>query len=261
MFWFKTEAKLALDAAVRAAAKPATELIVGESLPESHTFPPTSTHFGGNPYFEPGDEWPTLIESGRPYDFVCQVNLNDCPERPQVPFDLFTVFISWAMCEEGEIERMCIVRPHQEAAAAKAIQVPRPAPHARDDYRVRPCAVRTERFLTYPQWLDFGESRSRFNRVPQYPEIVAAALKFRDPNAAFDGSLKRIGCNSDFRSRIGGYPTWVHDYTLDAEDTVFLAQIAFERNANNCIGDAAPIYITASPTDPTRIDIDATQSF
>ena len=40
-----------------------------------------------------------------------------------------------------------------------------------------------------------------------------------------------------------------------------LAQIAYEPAANNCIGDAAPIFIAVSATDPNRIETDASQSF
>jgi uncharacterized protein YwqG len=95
MLWFKKKEKLALDAAIKAVGKPATELIVEKARPASHVFPPTESHFGGNPYFEAGEAWPAL-EDGRPYDFVCQVNLKDCPECPAVPFGLLTVFVCWA---------------------------------------------------------------------------------------------------------------------------------------------------------------------
>ena len=77
-----------------AAGKGATALVVENGLPQGHVFPATATHFGGNPYFETGDTWPVLAKDGRPYDFVCQVNLSDCPERPNFPFGLFTVFLS-----------------------------------------------------------------------------------------------------------------------------------------------------------------------
>ncbi|MGH7139446.1 MAG: hypothetical protein ACREHD_27185 [Pirellulales bacterium] len=42
---------------------------------------------------------------------------------------------------------------------------------------------------------------------------------------------------------------------------VFLAQIAYEPAANNCIGDAAPIYIAVNASDPTKIDTDSWQTF
>ncbi len=252
MFWFKKQEKIALDAAVRAAGKPATALVVERAVLREHVFPPTATHFGGNPYFEMGDTWPTLAEDERPYDFVCQVNFKDCPERPDVPFDLFTVFLCWDLIENemGDAERGCIVRTYRDAAPSKAIPITRPAPLVPDDYRVRPCAVRAKTFMTYPSW----------SMVP-FPAIAEAASKFRNPVAAFHASLKRLGFWNDFRSRLGGFPTWVHDNTLDHNDLVFLAQIGFEPTANNCIGDAAPIYIAVSASDPTRIETDAFQSF
>ena len=75
----KQKEKAAPDEAVKALAKPATESIVGKPFPNSHGFPETSTHFGGNLYFEEGETWPTFGDEKRPSDFVCQINLNDRP--------------------------------------------------------------------------------------------------------------------------------------------------------------------------------------
>jgi len=250
MFWFNKKDKVALDTAVRAAGKAATEIIVESAVPEGHLFAATATHFGGNPYFETGDTWPTLAEDKRPYDFVCQVNLKDCAERPSVAFDLFTVFLCWTAVEERpEFERACIVRTYRDASSAKAVSIPRPAPCGPEDYRVRPCTVRTGKFMTYPREME------------RFPATVAAASRFRDPLAAYIASLKRLGFWHDFRSRVGGFPTWVHDNTLDEDDLVFLAQIDYEPKANNCIADAAPIFIAVSANDPPRIETDVSQSF
>jgi hypothetical protein len=246
MFWFDKKDETALDTVVRAAGKPATSLIIEKVVTEGHLFPAISTHFGGNPYFEMGETWPTLGDDERPYDFVCQVYLRDCPERPDVPFDLFTVFLCWST---DDIDRVCLVRTYRHASAAKAISIPRPAPHKAEDYRVRPCALRMESFMTYP-W-----------SMKRFPAILAAASRFRNPEGAYVASLKRLRSWGDFRSRVGGYPTWVHDNTLEGDKMVFLAQIGYEPQANNCIGDAAPIYIAVSTTDPPRIEIDASQTF
>jgi|KBSMisStandDraft_5_1062788.scaffolds.fasta_scaffold122334_2 hypothetical protein len=242
--------KAELDAAVAALAKPATALVVTGAMPPDHVFAPTETHFGGNPYFEAGESWP-MLDGARPYDFVCQVNLRDCPERPRpdVPFDLFTVFFCWALYEEVDVERACVVRTYREPSPGKAITVPRPPAVDPDDFKVRPCAVRTERFVTYPWSIDAA------------PDVFAEASRVGDPRAAYEGALKRLDFLHDMRSRVGGFPTWVHDATLDGDDTIFLAQIDYEPKANNCIGDAAPIFIAVSATDSTRIQTDCFQSF
>ncbi len=52
----------------------------------------------------------------------------------------------------------------------------------------------------------------------------------------------------------------MHDQTFD-DDTVFLAQIDYEPKAKNCIGDAAPIHIGVSNTEPVTIETDVFQSF
>jgi hypothetical protein len=252
MLWLKKRDEIALDAVVRASAKAATALILESAAPEGHVFPPTATHFGGNPYFERGDAWPTLPHDGRPYDFVCQVNLSDCPVHPDVPFDLFTVFLCWGALEEEkypDVEQACIVRTYRNVSADKAVAIARPGSRGSEDYRVRSCTMRTKPFMTYP-W-----------SMERFPAIVAAASKFRKPNEAYWASLKRLRSYDKFQSRVGGFPTWVHDNTLEYDDMVFLAQIDYEPDANNCIGDAAPIFIAMSASDPTWIETDVTQSF
>lgn len=247
---FKSTEKAELDDALRAIGKPATALIVTNAVSEDHVFSPTETHFGGAPYMETGEAWPTLDGDGRPYDFVCQVNLRGCPEAPDLPFDLFTVYLCWSLLEEVDVERTCLVRTYRDPSPDKAVVVPRPPAVDPEDYRVRPCSVRTERFMAYPDDID------------RAPAALTAASKLGDPRAAYNAALKRIGFWHDFRSRVGGFPTWVHDdATLAGDDMVFLAQIAHEPKAKNCIGDAAPIFIAVSASDPTVIATDPFQSF
>ena len=250
MSWFKKEERAALDAAVRAVAKPATRLIVERAVPASHEFPLTSTHFGGAPYAEEGDAWPTLGPDNRPYDFLCQINLRDCPEHPDLPYDMIGVFLSWKMIDDGEPDP-CVIRPYCSPEPSKAVTLVRPAPLGQDDYQIVPCTIRTERILTYP----CPASRR------QHPSIVAAASKFWNPNVAYERSLRRLGYREQLVSRVGGFPTWVQSTWLDDEDElVFLAQIDYEPKVNNGIGDAAPTYIAAWTSDPTRFETDCFQS-
>src|SRR5262245_35977157 len=248
MSWFKTDEKAALDQAVRDAARPATQLIV-EGVDDGHAFAPTESHFGGTPYAEAGETWPTRGDEKRPYDFVCQINLRDCPHRPAIPADLITVWLCWGAIEETDIETACVVRGYQKPSPSRAVSLARPAALDDSDFKVTPCSVRTEDVLTYPYVWE------------RHPAIVAAASKFKKPEAAYADSWKRIGWYGEFFSRVGGYPSWVHDNTLEHDDYVFVAQIAYEPDANNCIGDAAPIYIAALASDPTKFVTDAFQSF
>lgn len=159
-------------------------------------------------------------------------------------------FVCWELLEKVDFERTCIVRTYYDVSPDKAVNVSRPSPVGADDYRIRPCSVQLDECMTYPSW-----------SIKEFPAIASAAGEFRNPNSAFEGSLKRLGFWHDFRSRIGGIPTWVHDNTLEDESMVFLAQIDYHPEANNCIGDAAPIYIAVSSADPSRIETDVFQSF
>lgn len=248
MSWFKTTERAALDKAVRDAACPSTRLIV-EGVEDGHTFAPTETHFGGAPYAEAGESWPTRGDEKRPYDFVCQVNLRDCPHRPDIPADLITVWFCWAAVEEVDIDTACIVRGYRDPSPLKAVVLARPPALDDFDIQVTPCSVRMEEALTYPYAWE------------RHPEIVAAASKFKNPESAYADSWRRIGWWGRSFSRVGGYASWVHDNTLEEDDDcIFVAQIDFEPDANNCIQDAAPIYIAALANEPTQFVTDAFQS-
>ena len=258
MLWFKRKEKAELDLAVRGVGKSATALRIGEKLPSDHVFGATETHFGGNPYFESGEIWPTFGDEKRPYDFVCQINLNECPDRPDVPFDLITIFICWSKINDGDwtlldhedIKRICLVRSYQNASPDKAVTIPRPAQLDAGDYKVHPCSIRTEPFMTYPQ------SPEGFH------DVEAASSKFRDAYSAYVSSLKRIGFwRHEMQSRIGGFPAWVCDCEFVDDSMIFLGQIDYEPKANNSILDAAPIYIAVSASDPTKIETEIFQTY
>ena len=248
MSWFKTEEKSALDQAVRASARPATRLLV-RAVDDSHVFAPTESHFGGNPYAEVGESWPTRGEEKRPYDFVCQINLRDCPHRPAVPAELITVWFCWAAIEDADVDNACVVRGYRNPSPSRAAALTRPAALDHGDFKVTRCSVRTDEALTYPYVWE------------KHASIVAAASKFKNPEAAYVDSWKRIGWYGQFFSRVGGYPSWVHENTLEHDKFIFVAQIDYEPDANNCIQDAGPIYIAALASDPTRFVTDAFQSF
>lgn len=246
MRWWKNGRKAALDATIASSARPASRLIV-EATESTCALSVTGTHFGGEPYAEGKDTWPTI--GRRPYDLICQINLREFRESPRSPFDIIVVFLCWKAIADGDMERACLVRHYSEPSPAKAIALHRPKAVEEGDYRVVPCRVTTERVPTYP-WSMEG-----------HPAIRAAASEFKHPHAAYRAALRRLGYQDRFFSRVGGFPTWVHDNTLEGDGLVFLAQIDYEPQAENCIGDAAPIYIAFSATEPATIETDVFQSF
>ncbi len=237
--------EIELDRAVRATAIPATALLVVDASDE---FGVTETHFGGRPYAEEGETWPTYGAADRPYDFVCQLDLAGSPHRPDIPWDLIAVYLSWAAIDAVDIERACIVRAYRDPTPAKARTMERPPAVEDEDYQVVACRVRTESRATYP-W------------TPDEPGVAAALAKFKEPKEAYAKAIKRVYDGGDFVSRVGGVASVVQSDWLEHEDVVFVAQIDYEPQANNCIGDAAPIYIAMHRDDPTRFETDPWQSF
>jgi hypothetical protein len=249
-FWRPSAAELELDRVVRSIGRPATRLEV-LPLASGEELVATATKFGGSPYAETGDVWPTW--QGRPYDFFAQIDFQECFDPPSPAVDLMVIFGSWSALESGDLaEDACLIRGYFNPSVSKAIELKRPE-CVPSDYRIRPCRVRMSRMLTFP---------SSVARLLHVPEIADLVSEFSLPEAAYIRSLKWIGYGSvEYASRVGLYPTWVHGDTMDDDDLVFLTQLAFEPKANNCIGDAAPLYIASHRSNPSRFEFDAWQSY
>jgi hypothetical protein len=211
----------------------------------------TGTRFGGTPYAEPGDTWPRF--DSRPYDFVAQFALRECFEPPTAAYDLITVFVSWHALDRGQAaEHGCLIRSYRNPSHSKAVVMDRPPATSDKDFQTVPCAVEARRVLTYPS--PVGSFRA-------IPGIERAARDHKDLRKAYVKSLSRLDYDwQDPHTQVGGYPTWVHDNTLDDDELMFIAQIAHAPVAQFCIGDAAPVFIAARRSDPTRFEVDLCQS-
>jgi hypothetical protein len=233
MGWFSddTEIKAALDKAVHESARPATRLTVGPASDSPEAFGPTGMRFGGEPYAERGEAWPTWGPARVPYDFALQLDLRDCEGRPDIPIELIAVFVCWAAVDEVDVENACIVRGYGQPTPSRAVSMERPPPKTPSDYRVVPCSIATEPARTYP-W-----------NPDSVPEIQRAAARFKRPDRAYKDALQRASARDSHFSRIGGHPAWVHDATLEGDDYVFVAQVEYDVRTGLLIGDAAPIYI------------------
>jgi len=248
MFWRRSEDERSLDEAVRSCGKTATALSLSPDN-NGQAASPVATRFGGAPYAEAGDAWPWVGD--HPCDFICQLNLQDCVERPALPFDLITVFLCWEAWEDVDTDA-CIVRAYSHPAATRAIALPRPPSVAPEDYRTMPCRARSERLLTFPSPVD------SFLRCPG---IADAAGRFRDPYRAYRRSLKRIGYHERFATRLFGYPSWIQDNTMDDEGLLFLAQIGSEEEAGLVFGDAGVLFIAVHNTGKPEFVTDLWQCF
>lgn len=248
LFGDLSKSRAPLDAAVRASARPATRLCVGRPVRTGHVFAPTEMHLGGEPYAEAGERWPTWGNRSIPYDFVGQLDLRSCPERPDVPVDLLTIFLCWSAIEEVSVEDACIVRGYRGADSSKAVPLRRLPAVGAEDYRVVPCPISVEPAITYP-WSPDDD-----------PAIRRAAAAFKHPEREYRDARRRAGEIDPYFSHVGGFPTWVHEATLAGDGLAFVAQIAHEPHADLVIQDAAPIYIAWSRTE-SRFHTDPFQSF
>ena len=236
-------ARADLEEALRRSARHTNLLHVSARRSDAGRSNDLRTRFGGAPCIEAGT-WPFWRGSRRPYDFVCQVDFHECDASPDISVDLMAIFICWKAAEEGH-EDACLVRAPVGPVEAC---LERPVAVEGSDYRVRPCTVAIQSRPTYPHWFDAT------------PDIQRAASRLSNPRKEFERAKRKIQAAEPERSRVGGYPNWVHEKAFRGQGLTFVAQIEYEPDAGNCIGDAAPIFIAATPEIPSRLYADYWQS-
>jgi len=79
---------------IKPLAKSATKL----NLRKAQNFeelPIAGTHFGGEPYFEKGEEYPVCSTCQNPLTFICQIDTTEDFHKKHAKIKLFTFFYCW----------------------------------------------------------------------------------------------------------------------------------------------------------------------
>lgn len=171
--------------------------------------PLLSSHFGGMPYLEFGEKWPSCCGCGGTLDFICQFDLsgiNDLVLRGRL-----AVFYCCLSCRcsppgwelrvymEPSIQR---ARDRTEGIATKDAK--RGRVRLRKGRCVTPCGVVLLRELSLPDWVGVE---------PWCKEAVKASCQLAlggKPSSAYWQAVEMvIGSRSCKYSYLGGYPRWI----------------------------------------------------
>jgi len=211
-----------------------------EVLPPSR--PPEDSqrisHFGGQPYFESGEEWPKSKE-GKHMDFIFQV-FNDGTNNLPANIKLVQLFYDW---EEGPWDTEddgWLVKLYENLDTDKMIKIDKPAELEVSKY----CAIAFKTVPSLPDW-------EGIDRYSNEASKLSCILNEEEPWDSYRQAVeKRIG-EQDYQSQIGGYPNWVQgESTPDKKDGApmeLLFQIDSEDNAGIMWGDVGLVYAFYDP--------------
>lgn len=191
------------------------------------------SHFGGQPYFEEGDEWFTS-KSGRPMDFIFQVFNSDELVLPNsiklVQFFYDMEEFPWDTKDDG-----WYVKIYETPDLEKRKTIDRPAELEEPKY----CEITFKLVDSLPDWEGIDLYEKKIAKI-------ASELNEDEPWEAYDTVVEKLIGEQDYRSQLGGYPRWVQGESTpqnsDGENMQLLFQIDSEDNAGLMWGDVGLVY-------------------
>ncbi|PHQ28678.1 DUF1963 domain-containing protein [Leeuwenhoekiella nanhaiensis] len=206
-------------------------VLPASALPENTQL---ESHFGGHPYFEAGESWPTT-EKGKPLDFVFQVFNSKELELPET-IALVQLFYDWEALPWDTGEDGWLVKIYPKVDQQKIEFISRPEELNQSPF----CKIAFMPAQSLPNWEGIEVFKDEAVKL-------SCVLNEESPWNAYEDAVSNLIGEQDYQSQLGGYPRWVQgdETPLNAEGKPLklLFQIDSEENANLMWGDMGSIYV------------------
>lgn len=222
-----------LEKLVKPLIRKTTRIVVNKATrpPENSQL---NSHFGGHPYFEKGEDWPTS-SSGKHMDFIFQIfnkpgiNLPDSIALIQFYYDWEES--AWDTCDNG-----WKLKIYKNLNYDKQIFIEKPI----DLRRAKYCEITFKEVQTLPDW----EGIDKFSAEASN---LSCVLNEDKPWYSYDKAVSKLVGEQNYQSQLGGYPNWVQGESTPIDDNgdplKLLFQIDSEDNAGLMWGDVGLIYV------------------
>ena len=201
------------------------------------------SHFGGRPYFEVGEAWPTT-KTGQPLDFIMQVVASDEAILP-AGIALVQLFYSWEAFPWDTDEEGWLVKTYPAFSLEQAQAIERPASLAEPAF----CDIIFSPIQSLPSW-------EGLNELHADAPALAEVLNEENPWDAYEEAATQLLGESDYQSMLGGYPRWLQgaDNPVDVagQNLPLLFQLDSETKAGVMWGDTGLVYVFYDPQQPGR---------
>ena len=207
------------------------------------------SHFGGRPYFEMGETWPTT-KTGQPLDFIMQVVASEGAGLP-AGVALLQLFYSWEAFPWDTEAEGWLVKTYSTITPEQAQIIERPTSLDKPMF----CDIIFTPIQSLPDWGGLNELPAGADAT-----ILAKMLNTEDPWDAYDEAVTHLLGESDYQSIIGGYPRWLQgaDNPVGAEgqNLPLLFQLDSEDKAGIMWGDSGLVYVFYDPQKPGHFRFD-----
>ncbi|WP_345048892.1 DUF1963 domain-containing protein, partial [Hymenobacter glaciei] len=153
------------------------------------------SHYGGKPYFEKGEAWPTT-QTGQPLDFIMQVVASEGACLP-AGTALAQLFYSWEAFPWKTEEDGWLVKTYPTTSLEQAQLIERPPALGKPAF----CDIVFTSIQSLPDWGGINELLAGADAT-----TLAEVLNAEDPWDAYDEAVTQLLGESDYQSIIGGYP-------------------------------------------------------
>ncbi|ALJ00714.1 DUF1963 domain-containing protein [Rufibacter tibetensis] len=197
-------------------------------------FSQLDSHFGGQPYFEQGEEWPTS-KSGGNLEFIFQLFNGEGIELPE-EIKLVQFFYDWEESPWETDNEGWLVKIYEHMETDKIKMVEKPDGQGISKY----CGIELKPVKSLPDW----EGISLYNE----PAVeLSCTLNPDEPWESYDSVVERLTGEQDYQSQLGGYPKWVQGEGTPKNEQGgnmrLLFQLDSEENAGLMWGDVGLIYV------------------
>jgi uncharacterized protein YwqG len=222
-----------LENLVQPLIKKATRINVCKpSTPPEHS--QLVSHFGGQPYFEEGEEWPISMK-GKSMDFIFQLFNEEGLVLPK-EIKLIQFFYDWEEFPWETENDGWRVKIYEELNPAQIKTIEKPTNLDVSHY----CEIQFENIVSLPAWegLDcYSSDASNLSNV----------LNEDKPWDSYDKVVQKLTGHDGFQSQLGGYPTWIQGESTpknkNGDSMPLLFQIDSEDNAGIMWGDCGIVYV------------------
>lgn len=192
------------------------------------------SHFGGQPYFETGEEWPKS-KKGQNLDFIFQIYNNGANNLPN-GIKLLQFFYDWEEFPWDTENDGWFVKIYESLNEERIIKINKPAELEVSYY----CEVTFKALQSLPDW-------EGIDRYSDKASKLSCVLDENEPWDNYQKVVEKLIGEQDYQSQLGGYPNWVQGESTpnksNGEPMKLLFQIDSEENAGLMWGDVGLIYV------------------
>lgn len=192
------------------------------------------SHFGGQPYFEEGEQWPTG-NSENPLSFIFQIFNTPELGLPN-SIQLIQFYYDWKAFPYTTNEDGWKVKIYKNLNKDKTISINQPA----DLKTTRYCEVSSFASESLPDWE--GIEINHQDIANSIREVVLDS-----PKETYEEVMEGLTGGPSCISQLGGYPSWIQGEQTPRDKTrrpmKLLFQIASEEDADIMWGDCGLIYV------------------